>query len=212
MHIMPAAITKPISKGVNRVWEWICSKMKEERGITTYQQDWVFTTAIHPKPPTSHLAAHGGIQSRAHPSCLPWLSSDSCYSQGNLFKIILSQILWKRAGYSYSTKITLCRWSMKSNTWRNFVLQPNSLLRQLLRNVLYGWFLFSSLCFLVFSKFSTLRKTLLKCSFYCPDWKKKIYGAEQCKTSSLITQKLRIHHFWHSSLPTQENKKWALRM
>lgn len=44
MHIIPAATTKPISKGVNKVWGWICSKMKEDHGITTYQQAQIFTT------------------------------------------------------------------------------------------------------------------------------------------------------------------------
>lgn len=94
-------------------------------------------------------------------------------TQGNLLKIILNQILWKRAWDSYGTKIILCRWPMKGNIWMNLALQPNSLLQQLLRNGLYGWFLFSSLCFLVFSKFSTPKKTLATCSFYCPVWRKK---------------------------------------
>lgn len=58
----------------------------------------------------------------------------------------------------------------------------------------------------VFQVFYTEKNTF-KVFFLLPRLKKKIYGAEQCKTSSLITQKLRIHHFWHSSLPTQENKK-----
>lgn len=114
MHIMPAATTKPISSGVNRVWAWICSEMEEERGITTQQRDGLFTAAIRPKPPTSHLTAHGGWQSHAHPSCLPWWSSECLWFKGIFVKIILSQILWKRAEDSYSAKLMWCRWSMKS--------------------------------------------------------------------------------------------------
>lgn len=57
MHIIPAAITKPISKGVKRVWEWICSETKEERGVTTSQQNWAFTRTTYPQttrlPPPS---------------------------------------------------------------------------------------------------------------------------------------------------------------
>lgn len=69
IHIKPAAITKPISNGVNRVWAWICSKIKEGCGVTTYllAQSDLYTTPLTSNSPTSHTTAH---HSRSQTRCI----------------------------------------------------------------------------------------------------------------------------------------------
>lgn len=56
------------------------------------------------------------------------------------------------------------------------------------------------------------RKTFLKCSFYCPVWKKKKKNYdEQCKSLPLITQKLKIYHFLALIFANSGKQKLSLK-